>query len=88
MTTSADQAQTWQELTADQRSATKAEYAAAGISLMVAAYGSTNDPTSSGYDPVQQANWVGSWVTEYDLDGVDIDYEVRPCCGCENKSAD
>lgn len=51
----ADNAQAWMELTAAQRSTVKAQYAAAGISLMVSAFGSTDTPTSCGsfvYCPV------------------------------------
>ena len=40
------------QLTAAQRSSIKASYAAAGIKLMVSAFGATDVPTSSGYDPV------------------------------------
>lgn len=72
---SADQATEWQELTADQRASVKAEYAAAGISLIVSAFGSTETPTSSGFDPTDTANTIASWVQTYDVDGVDIDYE-------------
>jgi chitinase len=72
---SADQATEWEELTSAQRSSIKAEYAAAGISLIVSAFGSTETPTSSGFDPTDTANTIASWVKTYDLDGVDVDYE-------------
>ena len=55
------------------------QYAAAGIKLIVSVFGSTDAPTSSGADPVSTANNIAAWVKEYDLDGVDVDYEVRPC---------
>ncbi|KAK0501351.1 glycoside hydrolase family 18 protein [Armillaria luteobubalina] len=70
-----DKAAEWVSLTSSERSAIKAQYAAAEISLMVAAFGSTDIPTTSGADPVATANAMAEWVIEYDLDGIDIDYE-------------
>ncbi|KZT54424.1 carbohydrate-binding module family 5 protein [Calocera cornea HHB12733] len=67
-----DQAQNWEELDAATRSTIKSEYAAAGIKLMVSAFGSTDTPTSSGDDPTTTANNIAAWVIEY---GVDVDYE-------------
>jgi chitinase len=58
------------------RASTKASYNDAGISLIVTAFGSTDTPTTSGYDPTTVANDLAAYVLEYDLDGVDIDYEV------------
>lgn len=66
----------WTALTAAQRSTIKSQYAAAGIKIGVSAFGSTDVPTSSGYNPVTVANDLAAWVIQYDLDGVDIDYEV------------
>ncbi|KAG2050103.1 glycoside hydrolase [Suillus hirtellus] len=74
----ADQAQEWEELTAAQRASILSEYDAAGISLIVSLFGSTETPTSSGYDPIDTANTMAAWVIEYGLQGVDIDYEA--CC--------
>ncbi|VDC07602.1 unnamed protein product [Peniophora sp. CBMAI 1063] len=71
----ADQAETWKELTADQRATIKSEYAAAGIKLMISAFGSTETPTSSGVDAVAAADALAQWCKDYDLDGVDVDYE-------------
>ncbi|EIW74224.1 glycoside hydrolase family 18 protein [Coniophora puteana RWD-64-598 SS2] len=71
----ADDAQVWAGFTADQRTQYLTEYHAAGISLIVSAFGSTENPTSSGYDPVATADSVASWVIQYGLDGVDVDYE-------------
>lgn len=71
-----DQAQSWQSLDASQRSSIKAEYAAAGIKLMVSAFGATDAPTSVGLDPVATANTMAAWVKQYGLDGIDVDYEV------------
>ncbi|KAJ3557725.1 hypothetical protein NM688_g1316 [Phlebia brevispora] len=72
-----DKAEEWTTLTASQRSTVKSQYASAGISLIVSAFGSTDVPTSSGADPIATANTMAAWVIEYDLDGIDVDYEVR-----------
>ncbi|KAG2037104.1 glycoside hydrolase superfamily [Suillus americanus] len=65
----ADQAQEWEALTASQRSSILSEYQAAGISLIVSLFGSTETPTSSGYDPINTANTMAAWVIEYGLQG-------------------
>ncbi|GLB41933.1 putative glycosyl hydrolase 18 family protein [Lyophyllum shimeji] len=70
-----DQAQTWTSLTDAQRSTIKSQYAAAGIKLIVSAFGSTDVPTTSGADPVATANSFAAWVKQYNLDGIDVDYE-------------
>lgn len=44
---------------------------------MISAFGSTDVPTSTGADPIATANTIAAWVKEFDMDGVDIDYEVR-----------
>jgi hypothetical protein len=76
MTTGAvDQAQEWQSLQACDRSAIKSQYAAAGIKLLVSAFGATDAPTTAGCDPTTLANTMAAWVQEYDLDGIDVDYE-------------
>lgn len=72
----ADMAIGWQELTDSERTSYLEEYNAAGISLIVSAFGSTDAPTSSGIDPVTIANSLASWVLQYGLQGVDVDYEV------------
>lgn len=71
-----DKAEEWTQLTAAQRTTVKAQYAAAGIKLIVSLFGSTDAPTSSGADPVATANTMAAWVKQYGLDGVDVDYEV------------
>jgi len=58
-----------------QRSITKSQYAAAGISLLVSAFGSSDTPTTWRTDPVDTANTMAAWVKQYQLDGIDIDYE-------------
>ncbi|KLO18244.1 glycoside hydrolase family 18 protein [Schizopora paradoxa] len=70
-----DQAEEWVEIGASARSSIKAQYEAAGIKLIVSLFGSTDAPTSTGADPVGTANTMAAWVKEYDLDGVDVDYE-------------
>ncbi|KAJ7446689.1 glycoside hydrolase [Mycena latifolia] len=70
-----DKAQEWTSLSSAQRKSIKAAYTAAGIKLIVSAFGSTDKPTTSGADPIATANTMGQWVIKYDLDGVDVDYE-------------
>lgn len=70
-----DQAQEWASLDSTTRSTIKAAYKAAGVSLMVSAFGSTETPTSSGTDPTSAAQTMAAWVQQYDLDGIDVDYE-------------
>ena len=72
-----DNAGSWASLSDGDRAAVKARYAAAGIKLIVSAFGSTETPTSSGLDPVAAATDMGNWVRDYDLDGIDVDYEVK-----------
>ena len=72
-----DKAEEWASLTAAQRSSIKSQYAAAGIKLIVSVFGSTDVPTTTGADPVGTANTMAAWVKQYDLDGIDVDYEVR-----------
>jgi len=72
-----DNAGSWASLSDGDRAAVKAQYAAAGIKLIVSAFGSTETPTSSGLDPIGAANDMGNWVRQYGLDGIDVDYEVN-----------
>lgn len=74
----ADEALAWEELTASERTTILDEYNAAGISLIVSLFGSTDTPTTSGDDPITTANTMAAWALEYSLQGVDIDYEVFP----------
>ena len=71
-----DKAQEWTQLSSAQRSSVKSQYAAAGIKLIVSAFGSTDAPTSSGADPVSTADTMAAFVKQFDLDGIDVDYEV------------
>lgn len=70
-----DNAQAWTQFSPDYRQQVLDEYHAAGISLMVSAFGSTDSPTSSGADPTDVATRLAQFVKDYNLDGVDIDYE-------------
>jgi chitinase len=71
-----DNAALWTQLSAAQRASIKSEYNAAGISLIVSAFGAGPNPTSAGDDPTAAANFIANYVKTYGLDGVDVDYEV------------
>ncbi|KAJ7760585.1 glycoside hydrolase family 18 protein [Mycena metata] len=73
-----DKAEEWVQLTAAQRASIKAEYAAAGIKLLVSVFGSTDEPTTLGSNPVTLATTMANWVIEFGLDGIDVDYEDFP----------
>lgn len=68
---SADQAQEWTLIDAATRSATKSSYSAAGVNILVSAFGSTENPTSSGYGAAATANTMAAWVKTYTLDGIE-----------------
>ncbi|KAJ7760579.1 glycoside hydrolase family 18 protein [Mycena metata] len=70
-----DKAYEWTTLNATQRASVKAQYAAAGIKLIVSVFGSTDVPTSTGVNPTTMATTMANWVIEYNLDGIDVDYE-------------
>jgi hypothetical protein len=72
----ADQALEWATISASTRSSIKSSYAAAGVKLIVSAFGSTDAPTSTGANPTTTANNLAAFVIQYGLDGVDVDYEV------------
>lgn len=71
-----DNAGAWASLSDGERDSIKSQYNDAGIKLIVSAFGSTETPTSSGVDPVGAATTMGNWVRQYNLDGIDVDYEV------------
>ncbi|KAJ7504342.1 glycoside hydrolase family 18 protein [Mycena galericulata] len=73
-----DKVYEWTTLTAAQRTAVKAQYAAAGVKVMISAFGSSDQPTTSNINPVTMATTIANFVVEYDLDGVDVDYEDFP----------
>ncbi|KAF7356592.1 Glycoside hydrolase family 18 protein [Mycena venus] len=70
-----DKAYEWTTLTDAQRASVKAQYNAAGIKLIVSVFGSTDVPTSSGVNPIAMATTMAKWVKQYNLDGIDVDYE-------------
>ncbi|KAK0217903.1 glycoside hydrolase superfamily [Armillaria fumosa] len=70
-----DKAYEWTTLTDAERSDIKSQYAAAGVKLLVSIFGSSDVPTTSGADPIATADTMAAWVTQYSLDGIDIDYE-------------
>ncbi|KAG2128558.1 glycoside hydrolase family 18 protein [Suillus clintonianus] len=84
----ADQAEEWALLDNATRASIKTSYNDAGISLIVSAFGSSDAPTSGGYDPTTVANDLAAFVLEYDLDGVDIDYEDFNAMNAMNGSAE
>ncbi|KAJ7752824.1 hypothetical protein DFH07DRAFT_921710 [Mycena maculata] len=70
-----DKAAEWASLTDAQRQTIKTQYAAAGMKLIVSAFGSTDSPTTSGANAITTANTMAQWVVQYQLDGIDVDYE-------------
>jgi chitinase len=73
----ADMALGWEQLSDMERTSYIQEYNAAGISLIVSAFGATEEPTSSGANSTVVARNLASWVLQYGIQGVDVDYEVR-----------
>ena len=67
--------QNYANLDATTKAAKKAEYAAAGINIVASAFGETDQPTTSGADPVGTANTMAQFVLDNQLDGIDVDYE-------------
>lgn len=59
-----DKAEEWTQLTADERTTIKSQYADAGISLIVSLFGSTDVPTSSGADPTTTAQTMAVSPTQ------------------------
>lgn len=84
----ADKAEEWASLTADQRTTVKTQYQQAGISLIVSAFGSTEQPTTQGLDPATTATTMAQFVTQFDLDGIDVDYEDLDAMNLGNGSAE
>ncbi|KAG7444942.1 uncharacterized protein BT62DRAFT_1077172 [Guyanagaster necrorhizus] len=59
----------------DERTGIKSQYAAAGVKLLVSIFGSFDVPTTSRADPTATADTMAAWVSQYNLDGIDADYE-------------
>ncbi|KAH8109501.1 chitinase [Phellopilus nigrolimitatus] len=70
-----DQAQGWAQLDENTRNELKSKYNAAGIKVVVSAFGSTETPTTAGADATKVAGDMATWVKQYGLDGIDVDYE-------------
>ncbi|KAF8120585.1 glycoside hydrolase family 18 protein [Boletus edulis] len=70
-----DMALQWQQFTSSQRAGYLSEYNGAGIQIIVSAFGDTEKPTTWNTDPIVVANNLASWVLQYWVNGVDIDYE-------------
>ncbi|KAF8304366.1 glycoside hydrolase [Clavulina sp. PMI_390] len=87
-TGTADQAQEWTLLDADTRSSTHSAYSAAGINILVSAFGSTENPTSSGLDAAGTASTMAAWVKTYGVDGIDVDYEDLAAMNKQDGSAE
>jgi chitinase len=83
-----DQADEWTLIDNATRASYLTSYHDAGISIIVSAFGSTDAPTTDGYDPVTVANNLAAFVLEYNLDGVDIDYEDFDAMNAQNGSAE
>ncbi|KAJ7155351.1 glycoside hydrolase family 18 protein [Mycena crocata] len=83
-----DKAYEWTTYTDAERATVKAQYAAAGIKLLVSAFGSADVPTSARADPIALATTMGNWVKQYSLDGIDVDYEDFNAFNAEDGSAE
>ncbi|KAI9632985.1 glycoside hydrolase superfamily [Dioszegia hungarica] len=70
-----DNAQMWVWMPQADRRRVLDAYHNAGIALMVSAFGSTDQPTTWGKDPLATAQQLAKFVVDYEFDGVDIDYE-------------
>ena len=51
------------------------KYHAAGVKVLVSAFGSTENPTTSGYDAATVCDNLADFVITNHFDGVDLDYE-------------
>ncbi|OBZ74814.1 hypothetical protein A0H81_05526 [Grifola frondosa] len=83
-----DQAAAWAALPADQRATIKSQYSSAGISIIVSAFGSTEEPTTQGVDPTSTANTMAQFVLNNGLDGIDVDYEDLDAMNAKNGAAE
>ena len=69
----------WTQLTDDQRTALKKQFHAAGISITFSCFGSLDDHTSNpswaDMDPVAIGQELIAFAHQYQLDGLDIEFE-------------
>jgi len=70
-----DNVEQWTTLSSSQRSSLLSNFTSAGVKVIVSVFESTDEPTTSGADPTATANEIASFVKQYDLQGVDVDYE-------------
>ncbi|KAF9077607.1 glycoside hydrolase superfamily [Rhodocollybia butyracea] len=87
-TGAADMAHNWAIMGKDAQSAIKDKYKAAGIKLLVSAFGSTEKPTTSGTNPTELAQTMATWVKENQVDGIDIDWEDNDAMNKADGSAE
>ncbi|TDL19818.1 glycoside hydrolase family 18 protein [Rickenella mellea] len=83
-----DMAKAWANMKDADRNALKAQYKAAGIKVVVTAFGDSDTPTTHKADPVKTANDMAAWVHQYHLDGIDIDYEDFDAINAGNGKAE
>lgn len=70
-----DNALQWTTLPSGTRQQMKRNYADAGIKFLLSAFGSTEQPTTAGEDPVALAKRVADFVIDWEFEGVDVNYE-------------
>lgn len=70
-----DEVTEWANLDSATRKAQKAKYNAAGIKVIVSAFGEESHATTEGLDATVTAKKMAEFVKNYHLDGIDIDYE-------------
>ncbi|KAJ3284590.1 hypothetical protein HDU79_008007 [Rhizoclosmatium sp. JEL0117] len=70
-----DAAYTWTHLPPETRTSYIEAYHRSGKLVLVSAFGSTENPTTEGKDPVQTATRLAEFVKESGFDGVDVDWE-------------
>lgn len=56
----------------------KKNFTNAGVKLMISAFGSTQTPTTSKFDPVDTATQLAKFAVDNLFDGVDVDWEDTP----------
>lgn len=70
-----EQALNWANLDPARRKELKQQYNDKGVSLVVAAFGQFDKPTTDDRDPTALANTMAQFVLTTDLDGIDVDWE-------------
>lgn len=75
--TATGKAQEWTTLNSNQISNIKSSFASNGISLLVSAFGYGDNPTTENKSPDDTAKIIADWVKKWNVDGVDVDWEVR-----------